>query len=384
MNEADVILSSTKDDKRSLPNKIKKEHNVQNRQMNSTTEDVKSSVTALSVAMGFTRALATEYEYLFSRPQLALATHLWQTGRQSLGWFNWAFSGVVSLAPYSAQQSFFNSIVIPAYDQTIMLRKLMIMHKVNEAISSGATQIVFLAGGYDIRALMTARNHPTVNVFEVDRGPTRDAKVKGLCCIPAGIGFDDVKPTTDDRGTLVIGNNLKLIECDLAKDNLLNALIHYGYDPAKKTIVIAEGLTMYLSKAENRRLLDMISQLISDNSSLLLSYMAAGRKLTSLEENALKETNETYQSPLPPEEVISFVRPSGYMVCQHFHAADKLKDLGDPALTVPRDNTRGINEHYYLLQKSDHIPEMNMSDVPMIDFSIPPKVQPVARMCTYV
>ena len=92
-------------------------------------KDVKASVTALSVAMAFSRGLATQYQYLFSEAELELTTHLWQTGRQSLGWFNWMLSETISRTYYPLQQSFFNFLIAPGYDEVIMLRKLMIKNK---------------------------------------------------------------------------------------------------------------------------------------------------------------------------------------------------------------------------------------------------------------
>jgi len=117
-------------------------------------EEVKSSVTALSVARGFARAVLTEYGHLFNVHEAELVNHLTEVGIKSINGINWVLGKIIQSMPYSMQQSFFNYAVCPGYDNVIMLRKLMIRQKIEQVIKSGKKQFVILGGGYDISGLV--------------------------------------------------------------------------------------------------------------------------------------------------------------------------------------------------------------------------------------
>ncbi|KTD20990.1 O-Methyltransferase involved in polyketide biosynthesis [Legionella lansingensis] len=313
----------------------------------SIPDDIKPSVTALSVAMAFARSLDTGHVYLFSKQELALIKHFVNIGKQSLYGFNWVLSESLSHMPYSIQQSFFNAVVVPGYDQLIMLRKLMIKNKIESAIEAGVEQIIFLGGGYDIRALVTALIHPDIRVYELDRGPTREHKIKGLKTMPQEISLEEGSITELSDGTISVGNNLKYIECDLGKNDLLNTLEVHGFEKEKKTLVIGEGLTMYLSQEENRALLTSLAKILKDNDEVLLSFMSeiASSKIA---EASLKRSKETYRFSLAPQNVIAFVEESGFCVDRKFVAASMLDEVGDlSAADYHKKNKNRPKEYYY-------------------------------------
>ncbi|STX81596.1 O-Methyltransferase involved in polyketide biosynthesis [Legionella busanensis] len=315
--------------------------------------DVKPSVTALSVAMAFSRSLDTGYIYLFSKQELALTQHFVNVGKQSLYGLNWALSESLFRMPYFLQQSFFNTVVVPGYDHIIMLRKLMIKDKIERAIKSGIEQIIFLGGGYDIRALVTALAHPDISIYELDRGPTRVHKIKGLKTIPKEVCLENVSLTEQTDGTILLGDNLRYIECDLGENNLLDTLKSHGFNQNRRTLVIAEGLTMYLSEEENKKLLESMAKILKENDELLLSFGSATASSSKIAEASLQRSKETYRFSLAPQNVIAFVEKSGFAVNGKFVAASMLEKIGDlSAATYHKKNASGRKEYYYLLQKS--------------------------------
>lgn len=341
------------------------------------TSKVEPSVTAVSVAMAYMRALDTQYGYLTTPQELNLVKHLVNIAQQSLSGFNYALCTGVSYLPYSMQQSFFKYVVFSYYDEIIMLRKLMIKEKIQQAINSnGLEQIVFLGGGYDVRSTMTALSHPDVHVFELDRGPTRENKLKALKSIPAEINLGAITLNELPDGTLQMNHNLHLIACDLSTDNLLEKLQSNGYDAAKKTLVIAEGLTPYLSEAANQQLLTSLASLLKEETDeLLLSYVS-NKSCTTIANASLQSSKETYQFSLPIPDALRFANRLGYNVAAHFEASMQLPQLGLATIQPP------MREHYYALRKATVVNEKTINEIPRINLTLPPTAIRQAPTCT--
>jgi len=119
---------------------------------------------------------------------------------------------------------------------------------------AGVRQAVILASGLDSRAYRLAWPDETV-VFEVDQRSVIDFKVATL----AGLGAE---PTAEVRN----------IGIDLRGD-WPTALRTNGFDTAKPTAWIAEGLLIYLPPDAQDRLFDHITALSVNGSRLATEYM---------------------------------------------------------------------------------------------------------------
>lgn len=337
-------------------------------------EEVKSSVTALSVARGFARAVLTEYDYLFDVREAELVNHLTEVGGNSIKGVNWALGKTLASMPYSMQQRFFNYAVVPSYDNVLMLRKLMIRQKIEEAIKHGIKQIVILGGGYDIRGLVTARDHSDVRVYEIDRGPTRECKLRGLRNIPEGIGFETVKFTAESDDVSVVNHNMAYINADLGEEKLSAVLARVGYQREADTVFIAEGLSMYLTPEANRNMLNSVVELATSSSELIISYST-----TSMHSNLSKmvqtSSNELYKFLLPMENVMDFAAGSCLSVTERFSAAHALEDIGDSNVEHYKSNATKPLEMYYTMKKQAAIPGMTIDMVPVIKLDLPEKPQ---------
>lgn len=259
---------------------------------------------------------------------------------------------------------------MPAYDQVIMLRKYMIKNKVEDAIANGTRQIVFLGGGYDIRALITALHYPEVSVFEIDRGPTREQKLKALKTIPSGIGFDNLTIVDISSTVARVHHNLRYIDSDLSQENLLDVLCKEGFNAENKVLVIAEGLTMYLDREANLRLLSSFNELPHSDNQLLLSYKPSMDYFkTKIAQTA---SNELFKFSLHPREVVEFAAIAGLNVCEQFASAAHLEEIGDTDASYYNDPNKRP-EFYYMIKKNVPKPCKTIDEVPEIQLHLPPK-----------
>lgn len=328
------------------------------------------SITALAVARGFHRAMELEYQYLFPPIELALIKHIVDTAIEAypLSTLTGILVKTVNLLPWSAQHSFFNMLVTPAYDYVVMLRKYMIRHRIEQAIADGTQQIIVLGGGYDIRALVTAASYPEVRVYELDRGETRQNKLNCIKMIPASIMNNQVHTISSE--ITQINGNLFYLDCDLAESTIEKILIPNGFDPSQKTLVLAEGLTMYLDEKNNSDLLNTVRLLFQHTESeFIASYIEKSDYGSSIQKNAHKEHGEKYQFFMNPNTIIPFFINSGLSISEKKIPTYMLADIGKQADSDYYKNNKSMQEQYFsirpdsykkLYESLDQIPEMNI------------------------
>jgi methyltransferase (TIGR00027 family) len=126
------------------------------------------------------------------------------------------------------------------------------------ALDAGATQVVLLAAGYDSSAYRLAR--PGVRFFEVDLPPVSAAK-RGLVAAALPGLAPSALPT--------------YIGADLAAVPLGEALAPAGFDPAARTLWVAQGLFMYLAPEATSRLICQVRALSAPGSRLACDLVNA-------------------------------------------------------------------------------------------------------------
>lgn len=324
------------------------------------------SITALSVAAAFHRALDTKYGYLFTKEELLLIQHFVYTAIEMYpSSFNGTLMKTISVLPYSWQQGFFNRAVIPAYDEIIMLRKFMIRYKLEEAIANGAKQVVIIGGGYDTLSMIMAEKYPDVMFYEIDKGATRQCKLDAIKTMPE-----------DLPGKGRINKNLLFIEADLNETPLFEVLNSSIFDSSKRTFFLAEGLTCYLNKKSNQELLYSINYLCKhDDSELLISYITKMGYYSGITEAAHTESSEQYQFSLPASEVLSFAADCVFDIVAKKSATDMLEALGKKNSAEFYNNNQDIREYYYVLKNQTGLldTKKGIADVPDIKIELPPK-----------
>ncbi len=110
------------------------------------------------------------------------------------------------------------------------VRKRFIEDETRRALAEGARQVVILGAGLDALAIRLHREFPRTMFVELDHPTTQGAKRKVL-------GGEEVRP----------GGNLKLLSADFTRQGADEILAAWpGYDPAARTLLIMEGVLMYL------------------------------------------------------------------------------------------------------------------------------------------
>jgi len=146
-------------------------------------------------------------------------------------------------------------------------------------------QFVLLGAGYDTRAYGEFKRDGTA-VFELDQAHNQELKVTGL----GNAGIDAAHVT--------------FVPVDFSRDDIFEKLQAAGYDPAKKTIFLWEGVTLYLAEEDVRKTLRDVREHAATGSVVVADFyaerfirMGSG----SLVKKTLEYTDETLGFGLPFE-----------------------------------------------------------------------------------
>jgi methyltransferase (TIGR00027 family) len=139
---------------------------------------------------------------------------------------------------------------MPVENPTIAPRTRFYDDLVVEAVADGIGQVVLLAAGMDTRAFRLPLPAEVV-VFELDLRELLEQK-------QAILEQHHAQPRCDRL----------VVAADLADDDWQQALTTTGFDDAAPAVLIAEGLSYYLTEDENARLLDDLASLSAPGSRL--------------------------------------------------------------------------------------------------------------------
>jgi methyltransferase (TIGR00027 family) len=120
-----------------------------------------------------------------------------------------------------------------------------------DAIAAGVRQIVIAAAGYDTRAVRYAAAE--VHWFELDHPATQADKRARL--LDAGVGLDGIS----------------FVAADFTVDDVAAGLAGAGCDPGERSLVLAEGIAVYLELPVLSRLLVALHSAVSIDSRLAIS-----------------------------------------------------------------------------------------------------------------
>lgn len=135
------------------------------------------------------------------------------------------------------------------------VRKRWFADAVETAIAGGATQLLVVGAGFDPLAALVARRHPHVTCVEIDAPATAEPKRLGL----AGSNF--ARP------------NLHVHAADLSREPLADVLRKAPWRPDARSVVVAEGLLMYLDAVSVARFFAAVRECTGPGSRLACSLM---------------------------------------------------------------------------------------------------------------
>ncbi|MFC1608505.1 class I SAM-dependent methyltransferase [Candidatus Latescibacterota bacterium] len=189
-------------------------------------------------------------------------------------------------------------------------RKAFCERQVREGISAGATQVLVLGAGYDTLGWRLAPEYTGVNFFEIDHPATALLKAKGI----------------EQMG---LRNNLHLLAEDLGERKLVDVLsANNTWDLTAKTVIIAEGLLMYLPSPVPRELFGQCYAITGAGSRIAFTYIGTGAdgrpdvgRWTGLVLWLLKVSGEPWLWSIQPEELDGFFEESGWTYAPELEGA---------------------------------------------------------------
>jgi len=191
--------------------------------------------------------------------------------------------------------------MMPGQFEAFGHRKAFFDRQVREGIAAAATQILILGAGYDTLSWRLAPEFSDVNFFEIDRPATARLKAKGL----EKMGRRD---------------NVHLIPADLGKRKLVDVLEGNGaWDTTARTVIVAEGLLMYLPPEAVRDLFGQCAAITGTGSRMAFTYINRGGdgrpavgRWTWLVLWLLKVGGEPWLWSIPPEDIGPFLDKNGW------------------------------------------------------------------------
>jgi methyltransferase (TIGR00027 family) len=180
--------------------------------------------------------------------------------------------------------AFIERHTMPGASLHVALRKRFMDDETRAAIRDGAKQVLVVGAGFDTLSVRLAGRFPEVLFVEVDQPGTHEVKRRAVGALDAH------------------HSNFQLLGVDLASTSLEEALSFVGpWQRDRESVVIAEGVLMYLEESAVAAFLEAIHSLTGAGSRLLFTYMRrdeAGRiyggKLGSITRLSLKMIGEPW------------------------------------------------------------------------------------------
>jgi methyltransferase (TIGR00027 family) len=193
--------------------------------------------------------------------------------------------------------------MLPGQFEAFGHRKAFFERHVREAIEAGTTQVLILGAGYDTLGWRLAPIFSGVNFFEIDHPATASLKAKGI----------------DAMGQR---DNLFLIAEDLGKNKLADVLaVEAEWDRGAKTVIIAEGLVMYLAPDAVINMFCQCAEISGTGSRIAFSFIPKGKngrpdvgRWTGLMLWLQKIVGEPWLWSIRPEELNLFLKETGWVL----------------------------------------------------------------------
>jgi len=220
----------------------------------------------------------------------------------------------------AALAAYRSSVVLKGVDDLFGLTPFVVMRhryiddKLDAALRAGVEQIVVLGAGYDSRAFRFADRLGARPVFEVDHPATQGRKERIL----AALGKRRELPPVDVRR----------VSIDFQRQSLEKRLDKAGFDHARSTFFIWEGVSMYLTREAVKATLGTLARIAPVGSELvfdawfLLDEPDLRATAFRLSANLLHVLGEPVTFSLHPEDVEPFLARQGFALLEVARAHD--------------------------------------------------------------
>ena len=192
--------------------------------------------------------------------------------------------------------------LLPGQFEAFAHRKAFCERQVRDGIDAGASQVIVLGAGYDTLGWRLAPEFPGVNFFEIDHPATALLKAEGI----------------EEMGQR---QNLCLLSEDLGGRKLEDVLTaNEVWDHKARSVIIAEGLIMYLPPEAVRDLFLQCALMTGTGSRIAFSYIPTGADgrpdagpWTGLMLWLQKVVGEPWLWSIQPEKLGSFLKEMGWI-----------------------------------------------------------------------
>lgn len=344
------------------------------------------SITAYSILHALTIcAKSRGYHHLVSAELASLTQYFLDALSQKVALNPPTF--LVRFFSYSLQAKFLECLGVKGFPEHCAMRKLLIEQQVRRAIQQGARQVLILGAGYDVLAIRLCREFPQVRFFELDRGPTRINKLQLIDDLINYRNIPHVYKLCRQDNVLEnlaiqlasLPNNLFFINSDLSIPDWPQTILNsQHYNPQAKSIVVMEGLTMYLSLNENKQVLNTLhDQLLSKDSEIILSFKEHEMPVTNnrLVQAMVNRSGEKFKCNLTSQQVSELASESKYVVIGKAMSADLQRMSHHHPSEVKKDPS--ITENYYLLSHAgaECLPATPIESIESITIEIPTPIK---------
>ncbi len=193
--------------------------------------------------------------------------------------------------------------MLPGQFEAFAYRKAFCEYQVRAGIAAGATQILVLGAGYDTMGWRLAPEFAGVSFFEMDHPATAKFKSRGIAAMERR-------------------DNLILLAEDLGQRRLEDVLrSNEAWDEVAQTVIIAEGLVMYLPSEAVRNLFCQCAAIAGPDSRVCFSYLPMGKdgrpyvgRWTGLMVWLQKAVGEPWLWSIRPEKIGIFLKETGWTI----------------------------------------------------------------------
>lgn len=186
---------------------------------------------------------------------------------------------------------------------------------INEKLKESIDQYVILGAGLDTFAQRNPNLMSKISVFEIDQpGPQKwkQNRIKEL--------------------QLACPDNLHFIPVDFESgESWTEMLAQSKFDLSKPAIIVSTGVSMYLSKEANKKLLSETAK-FQKGSIFAMTFMLAlelleekERQLMRFVMNKAAESNTPFLSLFQPDDIVKMAKGSGFSSADYISASDLFK-----------------------------------------------------------
>ena len=189
----------------------------------------------------------------------------------------------------------------------IVARARFIEDLVVEQADSGVAQYVLLGAGLDTFAQRRPDLARRIRVFEIDQPDPQAWKRQRL--IELGYG---------------IPPGLRLVPVDFeVDDDWYAGLVDAGFDANERAVIASTGVSMYLTKAATRQVLDQVARFVT-GSTLVMTFIlppelldAADRARLQAATSGARASGTPFLSLYTPDEMLAAASGAGFRAIEH-------------------------------------------------------------------